>query len=84
MIEWLPIAKVLVVNVAVSTPLTTLSVPVPKVVPPSLKVTLPLGVPVVSGLPFGHVRENATLPMGLQATLDGVNGDLIINEAAVV
>jgi muramoyltetrapeptide carboxypeptidase len=45
---------------------------------------LPLGVPVVSGLPFGHVRENATLPMGLQATLDAVNGDLIINEPAVV
>jgi muramoyltetrapeptide carboxypeptidase len=45
---------------------------------------LPLGVPVVSGLPFGHVRENATLPMGLQATLDAVNGDLIINESAVV
>jgi muramoyltetrapeptide carboxypeptidase len=45
---------------------------------------LPLGVPVVSGLPFGHVRENATIPMGLEATLDAVNGDLIINEAAVV
>ena len=45
---------------------------------------LPLGVPVVMGLPFGHVRENATLPMGLQATLDAVNGDLIINEGAVV
>jgi muramoyltetrapeptide carboxypeptidase len=44
---------------------------------------LPLGVPVVSGLPFGHVRDNATLPMGLQATLDAINGDLIINEAAV-
>lgn len=45
---------------------------------------MPLGVPVVMGLPFGHVRENGTLPMGLQATLDAVNGDLIINEAAVV
>jgi muramoyltetrapeptide carboxypeptidase len=44
---------------------------------------LPLGVPVVSGLPYGHVRENATIPMGLQATLDAVNGDLIINEPAV-
>ncbi|MGH8024998.1 MAG: S66 peptidase family protein [Limisphaerales bacterium] len=44
---------------------------------------LPLGVPVVSGLPFGHVRENATIPMGLQATLDGANGDLIIDEPAV-
>jgi muramoyltetrapeptide carboxypeptidase len=45
---------------------------------------LPLGVPIVSGLPFGHVRDNATLPMGLQATLDGVNGDLTINEPAVL
>ena len=45
---------------------------------------LPLGVPVVSGLPFGHVRDNATLPMGLQATLDGVNGDLVMNESAVM
>ncbi|HSY43284.1 MAG TPA: LD-carboxypeptidase, partial [Candidatus Acidoferrum sp.] len=45
---------------------------------------LPLGVPVVTGLPFGHVHDNATLPMGLQATLDGVNGDLIINEPAVI
>ena len=44
---------------------------------------LPLGVPVVTGLPFGHVPINATLPMGLEATLDGENGDLIINEAAV-
>ena len=45
---------------------------------------LPLGVPVVTGLPFGHVHNNATLPVGLQATLDGVNGDLIIDEPAVV
>ena len=45
---------------------------------------LPLGVPVVTGLPFGHVPNNATLPMGLQAILDGESGDLVINEAAVV
>jgi muramoyltetrapeptide carboxypeptidase len=45
---------------------------------------LPLGVPVVAGLPFGHVHNNATLPVGLQATLDGLNGDLIIDEPAVV
>lgn len=44
----------------------------------------PLGVPVVAGLPFGHVHNNATLPMGLQVTLDGVNGNLVIDEAAVV
>lgn len=45
---------------------------------------LPLGVPVVAGLPFGHVRRNATLPMGVTATLDADNGDLIITEAAVI
>ncbi len=44
---------------------------------------LPLRVPLVSGLPFGHVPWNATLPVGVQATLDGNKGDLIIEEAAV-
>lgn len=44
---------------------------------------LPLKVPVVSGLPFGHIPHNATLPLGVKATLDGRNGDLIIEEAAV-
>jgi muramoyltetrapeptide carboxypeptidase len=44
----------------------------------------PLGVPVVTGLPFGHVRWNATLPVGIQARLDGEKGDLIITEAAVI
>ncbi len=44
---------------------------------------LPLKVPVVAGLPFGHVRHNATLPIGVRATLDAERGDLAINEAAV-
>jgi len=44
---------------------------------------LPLKVPVVTGLPFGHIPLNATLPLGAQATLDGVNGDLIVTEPAV-
>jgi len=44
----------------------------------------PLGVPVVTGLPFGHVRWNATLPFGIQARLDGEKGDLVITEAAVI
>ena len=44
----------------------------------------PLGVPVVTGLPFGHVRWNATLPVGIQARLDGEKGDLIITEAAEI
>ena len=44
----------------------------------------PLEVPVVTGLPFGHVRWNATLPVGIQARLDGEKGDLVITEAAVI
>lgn len=44
---------------------------------------LPLGIPIVSGLPFGHVAANATLPLGVRATLDANRGDLVIDEAAV-
>ena len=43
-----------------------------------------LGIPVVSGLPFGHVTHNATLPIGARALLDGNDGDLLITEAAVI
>jgi muramoyltetrapeptide carboxypeptidase len=43
----------------------------------------PLKVPVVIGLPFGHVPYNATLPVGGQATLDADAGDLMITRAAV-
>ena len=44
---------------------------------------LPLKIPVVSGLPFGHVAYNATLPVGLKAELDATKGDLLILESAV-
>jgi muramoyltetrapeptide carboxypeptidase len=44
---------------------------------------LPLGVPLVVGLPFGHVPLNATLPIGVRARLDASKGDLAIIEAAV-
>ena len=44
---------------------------------------LPLKVPIVTGLPFGHVPHNATLPVGLQATLDGNHGELFLTEPAV-
>jgi muramoyltetrapeptide carboxypeptidase len=44
---------------------------------------LPLKVPIVAGLPFGHVSHNATLPLGVRATLDGEAGDLLITEPAV-
>ena len=42
-----------------------------------------LRVPVVTGLPFGHVDLNATIPVGVRARLDGKHGDLIITESAV-
>jgi muramoyltetrapeptide carboxypeptidase len=44
---------------------------------------LPLKVPIVTGLPFGHVPQNATLPVGLHATLDGNHGELLLTEPAV-
>jgi muramoyltetrapeptide carboxypeptidase len=43
----------------------------------------PLKVPVVLGLPFGHMPLNATLPVGARATLDGLKGDLVIEESGV-
>ena len=43
----------------------------------------PLRVPIVSGLPFGHIPYNATLPIGVRVTLDGNLGDLRITESAV-
>ena len=42
-----------------------------------------LRVPIVTGLPFGHVDLNATIPCGARALLDAKKGDLIITEAAV-
>jgi muramoyltetrapeptide carboxypeptidase len=44
---------------------------------------LPLQVPVVIGLPFGHVPYNATIPVGGRATLDALKGDLILTSPAV-
>ncbi len=45
---------------------------------------LPLKIPTVMDLPFGHIPHNATLPFGIQATLDAHSGALIIEEPAVV
>ena len=44
---------------------------------------LPLKIPVVTGLPFGHVPHNATLPVGVHSTLDAFHGDLLITEPAI-
>jgi muramoyltetrapeptide carboxypeptidase len=45
---------------------------------------LPLKIPVVTGLPFGHVHHNATLPVGARVTLDAENGDLSVIQSAVL
>ena len=37
-----------------------------------------LGIPIVSGLPFGHDGANAALPVGVPAMLDGDRGELVI------
>jgi muramoyltetrapeptide carboxypeptidase len=44
---------------------------------------LPLKIPVVIGLPFGHGAFHATLPVGGRATLDAKNGDLLLTGPAV-
>lgn len=43
----------------------------------------PLGIPVITGLPFGHIDDYATLPLGVMASVDSRTGDLVIEEAAV-
>ena len=42
-----------------------------------------LGIPVVYGIPFGHVTYQATLPYGIRATLDASAQTLTIIESAV-
>jgi muramoyltetrapeptide carboxypeptidase len=42
-----------------------------------------LGIPVVAGLCFGHIRDKATVPLGVMAELDGDAGTLTLLEAAV-
>ena len=48
-----------------------------------LERLLPLKIPIVAGLPFGHVPHNATLPVGAGVTLDANAGDLILSHACV-
>jgi muramoyltetrapeptide carboxypeptidase len=40
----------------------------------------PLGVPVVFGLPIGHNKHHATVPLGALATLDANAGTLVVEE----
>jgi len=43
-----------------------------------------LGVPVIYKLPFGHGTHNATLPLGVQATLDAGTCSLVVTEPALL
>jgi muramoyltetrapeptide carboxypeptidase len=47
------------------------------------EVVRPLGVPLVVELPFGHLRSNATWPVGVRAELDGERGELRVLEHGV-
>jgi muramoyltetrapeptide carboxypeptidase len=40
----------------------------------------PLGVPVIVGLPIGHGKHHATVPIGAIATLDADAGTLVVDE----
>ncbi len=42
-----------------------------------------LGIPVIYGLSFGHIREQFTLPMGIEAELDTASASMTFLETAV-
>jgi len=43
-----------------------------------------LQIPVIYGLPFGHIKDNAVLPFGIQAKLNVDKNSLTIMESAVL
>ncbi len=44
----------------------------------------PLGIPVVRGFPLGHVRDNVTLPLGVECELNTERGEVQVLESPVV
>jgi len=44
------------------------------------EVLAPLGLPLIFGLPVGHNKHHATVPLGALATLDADAGTLIVEE----
>lgn len=42
-----------------------------------------LGIPILIGLPFGHIDDYATMPIGAKATVQSRTGDLTIDEPVV-
>lgn len=57
--------------------------PAPSAVDVVDEILVPLGVPLVTGLPFGHDRPNLPWPVGGLARLDGGRGVLEFLEPAV-
>jgi muramoyltetrapeptide carboxypeptidase len=43
-----------------------------------------LGIPVMYGLSFGHIKNQFTLPVGIEATFDTDDGTITLLEAAVL
>ena len=43
-----------------------------------------LGIPVIYGLSFGHIRDQFTLPVGIEAELDTENAALVFLETGVI
>jgi len=43
----------------------------------------PLGVPMASGLPFGHAVPQLTVPLGVPADLDAAAGSLVLKQPAL-
>jgi muramoyltetrapeptide carboxypeptidase len=44
------------------------------------EVLAPLGLPLIFGLPIGHNKHHATVPLGALATLDATAGSLVVEE----
>ncbi len=44
----------------------------------------PIGIPTMYGVPFGHISDQYTLPIGGKATLDATNKSLYLNDSYVV
>jgi muramoyltetrapeptide carboxypeptidase len=43
-----------------------------------------LGIPVVYGLSFGHIRDQFTLPIGIEAEMDTETATVTFLESAVI
>ena len=43
-----------------------------------------LGIPVIYGLPFGHIDQQCTLPIGIKASIDTASGVLTLLEPGVI